>query len=176
MWQFFQQHRLKQLPLLYANMGMYVITSRFFKVYLLKFHKLLALTHHSIFSGQHSLCLDTNWNIFLVLVVEHEHLEMAGTKTADVSYREKKQIFILVHKVATRCHYITKTLFFYLLTILKAEHRKIWVKLTWHMWQMGYPNPYKLQESWECTFLIVSTYKNTKWGPKRFFTDQFQND
>ena len=31
-----------------------------------------------------------------------------------------------------------------------------------HMWLMGCPNPYKLQQNWECTFLKVINHTNTK--------------
>ena len=30
------------------------------------------------------------------------------------------------------------------------------------LWLMGYPNPYKMQESWECTFLKVFTHIKSK--------------
>ena len=33
---------------------------------------------------------------------------------------------------------------------------------TVHMWLMGCPNPYKLRESWECTFLQVFKHTKTK--------------
>ena len=41
-----------------------------------------------------------------------------------------------------------------------------------HMGLMGCPNPYELQESWECTFLKVFTFENTN-EHKKDFTDRF---
>ena len=43
------------------------------------------------------------------------------------------------------------------------------------MWLMGFPSLYEFQASWECTFLKVFTYKNTKGASKKVFTDRFQN-
>ena len=36
---------------------------------------------------------------------------------------------------------------------------------------VGPPNPYKLEQSWELTFLIGLTLLNTKLAKKNFFTD-----
>ena len=33
---------------------------------------------------------------------------------------------------------------------------------TAHMWLEGYPNPHKMEQSWECTFLEVFTHMNRK--------------
>ena len=43
------------------------------------------------------------------------------------------------------------------------------------MWLMGCPNPYKLQESWECTFLKVFTHTMTKWASIKLFNCRIQN-
>ena len=40
-----------------------------------------------------------------------------------------------------------------------------------HMCLVGRLNPYKLQQSWELTFLIGLTLLNTKLAKKNFFTD-----
>ena len=40
-----------------------------------------------------------------------------------------------------------------------------------HMCLVGPPNPYKLEQSWELTFLIGLTLLNTKLAKKIFFTD-----
>ena len=40
-----------------------------------------------------------------------------------------------------------------------------------HMCLVGPPNPYKLEQSWELTFLIGLTLLNTKLAKKNFFTD-----
>ena len=38
-----------------------------------------------------------------------------------------------------------------------------------HMWLEGCPNPYKMEQSWECTFLKPFTHMKTKLGWKKFF-------
>ena len=42
------------------------------------------------------------------------------------------------------------------------EESKSFFPLSIHMWLMGCPNPYMMQESWECTFLKVFTHIETK--------------
>ena len=45
------------------------------------------------------------------------------------------------------------------------------MELSEHMCLVGPPNPYKLEQSWELTFLIGLTLLNTKLASKNFFTD-----
>ena len=45
------------------------------------------------------------------------------------------------------------------------------LQLFLHMCLVGPPNPYKLQQSYELTFLIGLTLLNTKLAKKIFFTD-----
>ena len=33
---------------------------------------------------------------------------------------------------------------------------------TWHMWLVGSPNPSKIEQGWECTFLNIYTHVKTK--------------
>ena len=44
-----------------------------------------------------------------------------------------------------------------------------------HMWLVGCSNPSKIEQSWECTFLKLSTHVNTKWASKIIFTIGLQN-
>ena len=37
-----------------------------------------------------------------------------------------------------------------------------------HMWLEGCPNPYKMEKSWECTFLKLFTHTSTKLALKKF--------
>ena len=39
-----------------------------------------------------------------------------------------------------------------------------------HMWLEGYPNPYKMEQSWERTFLRLFTHTNPKSASKIIFT------
>ena len=43
----------------------------------------------------------------------------------------------------------------------KKNHKDL-KKLSLHMWLVGCPNPSKIEQSWECTFLKLSTHMNTK--------------
>ena len=43
------------------------------------------------------------------------------------------------------------------------------------MFLIGYPNPFKLQQIWECTFLKVFDHTKTKLASKQFFSWQIQN-
>ena len=44
-----------------------------------------------------------------------------------------------------------------------------------HMWLEGCPNPYKMEQCWECTFLELFTHMNTKWALKKDFIIGLQN-
>ena len=37
-----------------------------------------------------------------------------------------------------------------------------------HMWLVGCPNPSKIEQCWECTFLNLYTRMKTKWASKFF--------
>ena len=43
------------------------------------------------------------------------------------------------------------------------------------MWLEGCPNPYKMEQSWECTFLKLFTHMNTKSASKKDFIIGLQN-
>ena len=44
-----------------------------------------------------------------------------------------------------------------------------------HMWLVGCPNPNKVEQSWECTFLKLFTHMMTKWAPNKVFIIGLQN-
>ena len=37
------------------------------------------------------------------------------------------------------------------------------------MWLEGCPNPYKMEQSWECTFLKLFTHTSTNLASKKIF-------
>ena len=39
------------------------------------------------------------------------------------------------------------------------------------MWQVGCPNPYEIEQSWEYTFLKLFTHMNTKSASKKNFIE-----
>ena len=53
---------------------------------------------------------------------------------------------------------------------LSSIFSKIGLQIWNHIWSIGPPNPYELQQSWEWTFLKVYSYVNMKWASKQFFT------
>ena len=68
--------------------------------------------------------------------------------------------YVLVQKSST---FINTILTNFSLNIdFQSNILRMLVLLTIHMCLMGFPNPYKLQESWERTFLKVFTHKNSK--------------
>ena len=44
-----------------------------------------------------------------------------------------------------------------------------------HMWLVGCPNPYKMEQSWECTFLRLFTHTNPKSASKIIFIIGLKN-
>ena len=44
-----------------------------------------------------------------------------------------------------------------------------------HMWLLGWPNPYKMEQSWECTFLRLFTHTNTNLASKNNFIIGLKN-
>ena len=46
---------------------------------------------------------------------------------------------------------------------------------TVHMWLEDCPNPYKMEQSWESTFLELFTHMNTKSASKKDFIFGLQN-
>ena len=47
--------------------------------------------------------------------------------------------------------------------------------LVLHMWLEGCPNPNKMEQSWECTFLKLFKHMKTKWASKKDFIIGLQN-
>ena len=47
--------------------------------------------------------------------------------------------------------------------------------LVGHMWLMGCPNPYELQQKWECIFLKVFSCTKIMWASKNLLTCRIQN-
>ena len=47
---------------------------------------------------------------------------------------------------------------------VRLEFLKHYIK---HMWLVALPNPYKIEQSWECIFLKHYSHVNTKWALKK---------
>ena len=77
----------------------------------------------------------------------------------------------IVSVVLDRVGFILSTSTTLTLSVLVSSSVWIWK----HMWLMGCPNPCKLKQSWEFTFLKVFTYTKTKGALKFFFTDLFKS-
>ena len=52
---------------------------------------------------------------------------------------------------------------------------RIFSSILIHIWLVGCPNPYKMEQSWECTFLRLFTHTNPKSASKMIFIIGLKN-
>ena len=82
-------------------------------------------------------------------------------------------IIAIVHSLCKRLFALTRifsdALCSFIFVIGSWQRHKV------HMWLEGCPNPHKMEQSWECTFLEVFSHMNTKWASKKDFIIGLQN-
>ena len=83
--------------------------------------------------------------------------------------------FIVLLKKAIQIRKRSEIYSMYLVPFIHCPKSYVVSLLHTHMWLEGCPNPHKMEQSWECTFLELFAHMNTKLASKKEFINGLQN-